>query len=135
MSRFKIAVSSKFEELWRYNIIVVCELCSADGERIDFISQESTIAPVGSNLTAPPVDYDTARDIKLVSGEGDYVNILVYVIPHTLPSTNDIYKTRPFHLMIKVSSEKTAILSRVFDVNQWSGDNITLNKVGCSSEQ
>ena len=37
--------------------------------------------------------------------------------------------------MIKVSSEKTAILSRVFDVNQWSGDNITLNKVGCSSEQ
>ena len=88
MSRFKIAVSSKFEELWRYNIIVVCELCSASGERIDFISQESTIAPVGSNLAVPPIDYDTKRNIVIESGEGDYANILVYVIPHTLPSTD-----------------------------------------------
>ena len=135
MSRFKIAVSSKFEELWRYNIIVVCELCSAEGERIDFISQESTIAPVGSNLATPPIDYDVKRDIVIESGEGDYANILVYVIPHTLPSTNDIYKTRPFKLTVKVSSGKSAILNKVFDVNQWSGDNITLNKVGCGSEQ
>ena len=75
------------------------------------------------------------RDIVIESGEGDYANILVYVIPHTLPSTNDIYKTRPFKLTVKVSSGKTAILNKVFDVNQWSGDNITLNKVGCGSEQ
>ena len=134
MSRFKIAVSSKFEELWRYNIIVVCELCSSDGERIDFISKESSIASVGSNLATPPIDYDTKRDIRCESGEGDYVNILVYVIPHTLPSTNDIYKTKPFHLTVKVSSDKEMILNRVFDINQWSGDNITLNKVGCSNE-
>ena len=135
MSRFKIVVSSKFEELWRYNVIVVCELCSADGERIDFISQESVVAPAGSNLTAPPIDYDIKRDISFESGDGDYVNLLVYVIPHTLPLTNDIYKTRPFHLTVKVSSGKEIIVNRVFDVNQWSGDNITLNRVGCSSEQ
>ena len=148
MSRFKIVVSSKFEELWRYNVIVVCELCSADGERIDFISQESVVAPAGSNRTAPPIDYDIKRDISFESGDGDYVNLLVYVIPHTLPLTNDIYKTRPFHLTVKVSSGKEIILivkivdekkevlvNQVFKVNQWSGDNITLNRVGCSSEQ
>ena len=34
MSRFKTVVSSKFDELWRYNIVVVCELCDKEGNRL-----------------------------------------------------------------------------------------------------
>ena len=131
MSTFKVSVSSKFEELWRYNIVLVCELCDAKGERIDYLSEESFIAPVGSNLDAAPIDYSVDRTLRLTTKEGDYLNILVYIIPHTLPSTNDIIKTKPFPLIVKIENDKKEILvNQVFKINQWSGDNIALNKVG-----
>ena len=130
MSRFRVAISSRFEELWRYNLVAVCELCSANGERIEYKSQESAVAPVGSNLVAPPADYDSKRTIKMESGDGDYINLLIYIIPHTLPTTNDIFDTKPFHLSVKVAMEGEEILNQVFDINQWSGENIALEKVG-----
>ncbi len=131
MSKFKVSVSSRFEELWRYNIVLVCELCSAQNERIDYQSKESFIAPVGSNLEAPPMDYSTDRTLTLTSQDGEYLNILIYVVPHTLPSTNDIIKTKPFSLVVKVENEqKATIVNQAFKINQWSGDNISLEKVG-----
>lgn len=131
MSSFKVSVSSNFEELWRYNLVLVCEVCSAQDERIEYLSEESYIAPVGANLTSPPSDYEVNRQLSLSIKEGDYLNILVYVIPHTLPSTNDIIKTKPFPLIVKIVDEKKEVLvNQVFKVNQWSGDNISLKKVG-----
>jgi hypothetical protein len=131
MSKFKVSVSSRFEELWRYNIVLVCELCSAQNERIDYQSKESFIAPVGSNLETAPMDYSTDRTLTLTSQDGEYLNILVYVVPHTLPSTNDIIKTKPFSLVVKVENEKKeSIVNQAFKINQWSGDNISLEKVG-----
>lgn len=130
MSRFNITVSSRFEELWRYNIVVVYELCSSDGERIEYKSQESFVAPVGSNLKTPPADYDSKRTIKMASKDGNYINLLIYVVPNTLPSTDEIARTKPFHLAVKVESDKNIILNQVFEINQWSGDNISLEKLG-----
>lgn len=126
MSRFKVSVSSSFEELWRYNIVLVCELCSADGSRIDFLSKESIIAPVGSNMTAPPTDYNADRELCCECGEGDYLNILLYIVPHTLPSTNDLYRIKLFSVVVKVDADKKRVLSQSFNVNQWSGENISL---------
>ena len=131
MSSFKVSVSSKFEELWRYNLIVVCEVCSAKDERIEFLSKESTIAPVGSNLQAAPLDYSVDRTLRLSTQEGEYINLLVYIIPHTLPTTNDIIKTKPFSLLVKVENDsKEVLVNQAFKINQWSGDNIALKKVG-----
>ena len=130
MKRFKTSISSNFEELWRYNIIAVCELCSADGNRIEYKSQESFIASVGSNLTTPPTDYDANRKIVIESAEGEYINLLVYIVPHTLPNTDDIYQTKPFPMSIKVESKEGVVLNQMFSINQWSGDNIALSKVG-----
>ena len=130
MSKFRVSVSSRYEELWRYNLVAVCELCSAEGERIEFKSQESTVAPVGSNLLAPPADYNPKRTITIESAEGDYLNLLVYVIPNTLPVTNDIMKAKPFHLTVKVETDGEQLISRVYDINQWAGDNIALEKIG-----
>ncbi len=131
MSNFKVSVSSNFEELWRYNLVLVCEVCSAQNERIEYLSKESYIAPVGSNLITPPSDYSIDRGLSISTQNGDYVNILVYAIPHTLPTTNDIIETKPFPLIVKVVDDKKDILvNQVFKVNQWSGDNISLEKVG-----
>lgn len=134
MSIFKVAVSSRFDELWRYNLVVVCELCSADGKRIEFLSKESFVAPVGSNLTAPPIDYNSNRTITLSCGKGNYLNILVYVIPHTLPLSNEIHKVESFPIVIKVTKSESTIVNQAFEINQWSGDNITLERVGAEKE-
>ena len=131
MSTFKVSVSSKFEELWRYNIVLVCEVCNDKGECLDYLSEESYVAPVGSNLNAAPIDYSVDRTLRISTKEGDYLNILVYIIPHTLPSTNDIIKTKPFSLVVKVENDKKEnLINQAFKINQWSGDNIALNKVG-----
>jgi hypothetical protein len=131
MSSFKVSVSSNFEELWRYNLVLVCEVCSDKNERVEFLSQESFIAPVGSNLTSPPSDYVENRTLTLSTKEGNHLNILIYVLPHTLPTTDDVFKTKPFPLIVKVEDDKKEILvNQVFKVNQWSGDNIAINKVG-----
>ena len=128
-----MSVSSKFEELWRYNIVLVCEVCNANGERLDYLAEESTVAPVGSNLEAAPIDYSVDRTLRIATKEGDHLNILVYVIPHTLPSTNDIIKTKPFPLIVKVeNTEKEVLVNQAFKINQWSGDNIALKKVGAN---
>ena len=125
-----MSVTSSFEELWRYNIVLVCELCSAEGGRIDFLSKDSTIAPVGSNMAVPPTDYDTDRKICCECGEGDHLNILLYVIPHTSPFTNDLYQIKPFSVILKVEADKKVVLNQAFEVNQWSGENIALKRVG-----
>ena len=130
MSKFRIAISSSFKELWRYNLVAICELCSADGERLDYKAEESFIAPVGSNLKGVPMGYDDKRTILIESGEGDFVNILLYVIPHTLPSSDDIYAVKPFALVVKVERDAEIVVNQSFEINQWSGDNISLERVG-----
>ncbi len=126
MSRSKISVSSNFKELWRYNITLVCELCAADGERIEYRVEESIVAPVGSNLPTPSKEYPKSRRLFIECGDGDHLNILVYVVPHTLPTTDDIFKTKPFSLIVKVENESGVLLNQSFEINQWSGDNIAL---------
>ena len=125
-----MSVTSCFEELWRYNVVLVCELCSAEGDRLDFLSKDSTIAPVGSNMTMPPADYDTDRKICCECGEGDHLNILLYIVPHTLPFTNDLYQIKPFSVVVKVEADKKVVLNQAFEVNQWSGENIALKRIG-----
>ncbi len=130
MSIFKVTVSSRYTELWRYNIVVIYELCSADGERIEYRAEESFVAPVGSNLEVPPSDYNPKRAITLQSGEGEMLNLLVYIIPHTLPKTNIVAEAKPFHLTIKVENEDEALVNQVFDINQFAGDNIAIERIG-----
>ena len=130
MSRFKTVVSSKFEELWRYNIVVICELCDKEGSRLEYKAEKDNIAPVASNLTAAPEGYNTHRNIVLECGDGDHINLLVYIIPNTLPLTNDIHDTAPFPLIIKVEADGEVLLNRVYNINQWSGENITIQKLG-----
>ena len=134
MSGFKTSVWSNFKELWRYNITVVCELCAADGTRLEYKAEESEVAPVGANLQTPPEDYSKSRSIVVESGDGDYLNLLIYVVPNTLPTTDDIYATKPFSLVVKVEKGGDALLNRVFEINQWSGDNLSLERVGADEK-
>ena len=51
-----------------------------------------------------------------------------------MPSSNDIYHVRPFSIVIKVEKDDDVITNQAFNINQWSGENITLQRVGVNEQ-
>ena len=56
--------------------------------------------------------------------------ILLYIIPHTLPFTDDLYQIKPFPVVVRVEADRKVVVNQAFEINQWSGDNIALKRVG-----
>ena len=126
MSRFSIKIDSKAPEFWRQNITTMCGLYDEKNNRIGFISAESNIAPIGSQLTTKPDSYTEPRIISLDSEECDHLTLLVYAIPHTLPEDNYIDFSPPFDLRITVLRDGEPFYSALHAINQWSGANIRI---------
>ena len=84
---FSVEVESRYEGWWRYNVTILCGCFDADGNRIGFASAESVVAPVGSDLSAPPEGAAAERRIGIRSIACDHIVMYVYIVPHTLPET------------------------------------------------
>lgn len=125
-SEFQVKVSSSYAELWRYNIIVMGGGFNADGERVDFSSERSEIAPVGSNLSEAPEGTDKSRRLAITLNDSESIAAYVYLIPHTLPINRAIEATQPFDLKVEVLRDKEAIYKVTHKINQWSGASIEL---------
>lgn len=123
---FSVALNSSFAELWRYNIAVVVAGFDADGEQLEVKSAQSHIADVGANLKVAPEGYNRHRSLSVVSVPCESVEVLIYIIPHTLPSAKDIADAKPFNIHVTVSRSERSIHDAQHSVNQWSGDSITL---------
>ena len=130
MAQFNITIGCNFEEWWRYNIIAVCEACYTNGERAEFSSQESIIADIGAELSECPDIYPKDRTLHFTIESGDYLNLLIYVIPHTSAKAKHIGVTDTFPLSIEVKVGKRVILREECEVNLWAGSNISLLEVG-----
>ncbi len=126
MQPYTIILNSDFEELWRYNIAVMASVRSGDKE-VEFLKHTSEVAPVGSELTEVPKCYSTNRRIELQTKAGDTLTLYIYVMPHTLPATEDVAAAPPFELLIEVKHGAEQLLHRRLEVNQWSGENIEIN--------
>lgn len=126
MSRFSIKIECSNELFWRQNITVMCGLYDAENNLTGFISTESNIAPVGSQLSAKPDSYIEPRKIGLESEECDHITLLVYAIPHTLPEDNYIDFSPPFDMQITVFIDGKKLYSEPHPINQWSGANIRI---------
>ena len=87
---FSVEVESRYEGWWRYNVTILCGCFDADGDRIGFASAESVVAPVGSDLSAPPEGAAAERRIGIRSIACDHIVMYVYIVPHTLPETREI---------------------------------------------
>lgn len=124
MAVFTISIESNFRDLWRYNTIVMANVMR-DGEQVEILKHLCEVAPVGSELTYPPEDYDENRKIKLQSVEADALTLYIYIIPHTLPEEQDVRITRPFELDVKVKCGGRIVFKHRYMINQWSGENIS----------
>ena len=130
MAIFDITIDCNFKEWWRYNIIAICEACRADVQRIGFASQESFIADIGAELSEKPDIYPKSRALHFTTESADYINLLIYVIPHTSPRATLLDRVLPFPLSVTVKADGKSILEKECEVNQWAGENISLLEIG-----
>ena len=128
---FYVEITSNYDRFWRYNLAVTCGCFDdlgkgEDNPRKDFVAAEDTIAPAGSNLTAPPQGYPAHRKLSFTTVGCDYLLMYLYVIPHTLPEDRELENCDPFGLQVKVTRGDSIVLDREFHVNCWSGASIEL---------
>ena len=124
--KFTISLQSRYAELWRYNIVVMCGCFDKVGERTDFLSKENFVAAVGSNLTAAPNGIESHNRLTLTTSPCDSIVAYIYLIPHSLPPTGDVEEYAPFDFRIKVSADDSVIYDTDHKINQWSGCSIEL---------
>ncbi len=123
---FSIEIASRFDGWWRYNAVLMCGCFDAADTRIDFASAESHVADVGANLTACPADVAPDRSLTLETPSSDHLLLYIYVIPHTLPQSNDIETTKPFTLDLKIAHDGKTFRNERLSINQWSGISLEL---------
>lgn len=123
---FKIELRCRYDAWWRYNAAMMCGCFDADDQRTDFVSTASDVADVGANLPGKPSGLPERSSIVLETPPCDHILLYVYIIPHTLPTDNDIDATRPFDIEIRISRGGHTLVSEKRKINQWSGASIEL---------
>lgn len=124
-TQFTIEVTSPFEGFWRYNVALTCGCFDAEGRRIGFATASSSLAEVGAGLTEAPAGSRDRR-IELRTDSCAAFDCFLYVIPHTLPSDNDIAATRTFPLEVTVRAGGRTLRRERYAINPWSGASIEL---------
>jgi hypothetical protein len=124
--KFTVSLQSRYVELWRYNIVLTCGCFDEVGERTDFLSKESFVAAVGSNLDCAPASLESHSAMTLTTTPCASIVAYIYLIPHTLPSTRAIEEYAPFDLKIRITADKDEIYTKIHKINQWSGASIEL---------
>lgn len=125
-SEFTIEIASRFEQLWRYNLAIVCACYDEQGERVDFCSAESFVASAGSKLREAPAGFDGPRELKLSTSACHSIVAYVYVVTNTEPVSNVIADSPPFDLKVKVRVGRKTLYNTVHKVSQWGGESIEL---------
>ena len=125
MQPIKLSVECNFAEFWRYNLIITGATFVA-GERTNFIKYVDEVAPVGSNLTEPPLAYSRKPKLELEIEDCDSVILYIYVLPHTMPRTRDTQEAKPFELHTTLSRGTEVLYNRRHSIAQWVGDNIEI---------
>ena len=125
MAPYNIFIECDFAELWRYNIAIQGEI-TLHGERRSYLQHYNEVAPVGSNLTAPPEGYVPQRYIELGGEEGDALHLIIYVLPTTLPQSRIMSETPDFELHVTISHGDEVVYNRRHMISQWAGENIVI---------
>ena len=129
MSEYLVKISCDFEEFWRYNLVVMGSMLKG-GEQVDLMKFRSDVAAVGDNLLAKSVGYDESRRmVELRSAnsvDADALTLYIYIIPHTLPTTDVVSEAEDFEFRVEIEHAGDRVYGHTFEVNQWSGDNIVI---------
>lgn len=123
---FNIEVSSSFDGWWRYNVALMCGCFDAGGNRTDFVTASSHVADVGSGLRERPDGIAPDRSVALAAKPCDHLMLYIYLIPHTLPSGNDIADSDPFEVTLRIRCAGRKLRTEKLRINQWSGASVEM---------
>ncbi len=121
-----IELSSGFEELWRYNLLVTCRGLDNDDNELYVTGDEKVTSETFQSdlikLPAPPEDFKP-EDLTLMlkCEDAPRIDIIAYVVAHTLPENRRVEDSPPFYLRVQVTRNEEEIYDELHEVNQWGG--------------
>lgn len=125
MAPFKITFSCSFEEFWRYNLYVTGKVFAGD-ECVEFISHSDKVAEVGAPRESLTNISRRKLPLAITTQDGDSLTLYIYIVAHTLPTTNKISEAPAFECCVSVEHDGKMLHKRRYEVDQWSGDNIEI---------
>lgn len=110
---------------WQYNLKIMGETM-IEGQRIEFISYNSDITELGSNLNAAPADFKPRGIIRFESKAAESLVLYIYGIPHSLPQSESVEEAISPELHVIISQDGEVLYNRRHLLNPWSGANIKI---------
>lgn len=123
--KFTVVASCDFPYLWRYNLLLSCEMCDAAGERINFAYEERRTGEIGCQMKRKPADWKPS-DVVLSTIECDHIRALLYVNPHTMPAGREVEALPPFEVRVKVTDGEEILYNKIHYVDQRGGASISI---------
>lgn len=117
---FSVEMTSKFEEFWRYNLLVTCGCIDESGNQVSFASVDDEVAPVGSNLEQCPEGYPANRVVGFEAAACHHLLMFIYVIPNSI-RLGCIDDELSFNVDLRVLRDGQVITCRQLEVNRWAG--------------
>ncbi len=111
MSDYRIEIESH-ERAWsQMQVVMIARVLNASGEVQGYFSIEDL----------PEVPNPQGRTTRLHCSAGTGLALYLYIIPHTLPETRDIYDTPPLQATLTLYQGATRKLHQTLEVNPWGG--------------
>lgn len=134
---YTIDLQSDYAELYRYNLFIACVGYDAEGEQtyvegVEKIHREE-ISPGLEELPIPE-GFVVGERFSLSVQQAEALQLVIDVVPNTLPADDMIENTPPFEMNVRVSvsanvgastnPKSKQIHSSTHSINQWGGANI-----------
>ncbi|MFI3282523.1 MAG: hypothetical protein SNG10_03230 [Rikenellaceae bacterium] len=125
---YLIEVENSYEQLWRYNTIVMCGGYSPSPENAELyvVSTEDIISQIETPIEGEPAGYKLPRRVNLEAAAADHIRVIVYLVAHTLPLGREVSMSPAFDLEVKISKDSEVVYNTTHKVNQWGGASIEI---------
>ena len=122
-TRYIIELLCDYPEWWRYNVYIMAVGFDKEGGNGTFNNLVDKVyeAAFGGEQRTRPESFGMPRVIKLETQECAFVDIYIYVVANTFPSTDVISDWPPFEATLRVSANGMPVEEHVYEVNQWGG--------------
>ncbi len=107
---FSIELQCGHAEWWRMQVVMIARTLTSD-ETAGFYSAEDLPEELSS----------TGRTTRLECTTGNKLELYLYIIPHSLPSENDIYEVPTLPATLTIRRGKEPLLRETLEVNPWGG--------------
>ena len=122
-SIYRVRLLCDYEQWWRYNIFMTVVEYDGGNRQTgyrNFIDRAYDVDDGSDDRTAPE-GYTNDRGAEITTGPCHRIEIYLYVIANTFPSSVVIRDSPPFQARLVVERDGQPAVDRLWDVNQWGG--------------